>query len=138
VSRAGEGVMGGLSVNRSLQLLWLAGVRGSHAPTGEAAQPLAAWLLQSANGGVDAIFFALGSTCFSWLLLRGRMIPAWLASTGVAASALLLVALPLQLAHVLTGSWVDFAWLPMALFELVLAIRLIARGAEPPARTSAA
>src|SRR5438270_416 len=44
---------------------------------------------------VAAFFFAVGSTIFSWLLFRGRMIPAALAGLGVLASALLVVILPL-------------------------------------------
>ncbi len=46
--------------------------------------------------GEGAFFFAVGSTLFSWLLLRGRMIPVALAWLGVLASALLVVILPLQ------------------------------------------
>src|SRR5258706_6157545 len=44
--------------------------------------------------GHGEIYFAVGSTIFSWLLLRGRMIPVALASLGVVASALLVVLLP--------------------------------------------
>jgi len=39
------------------------------------------------------IYFAVGSTLFSWLLLRGRMIPVTLASLGVVASVMLVVLL---------------------------------------------
>ena len=38
--------------------------------------------------GHGEIFFAVGSALFSWLLLRGRMIPVALAWLGVIASAL--------------------------------------------------
>ena len=48
--------------------------------------------------GESAIYFAVGSLLFSWLILRGRLIPAALAQLGVIASALLVVILPLQLA----------------------------------------
>src|SRR5829696_5966273 len=54
-----------------------------------------------AVSGDAAIFFAVGSTLFCWLLLRGRLIPAALAWLGVLASVLLVVVLPLQLAGVL-------------------------------------
>ena len=36
----------------------------------------------------SALFFAVGSTIFAWLLLRGRMVPIWLARFGVLASVL--------------------------------------------------
>ena len=39
--------------------------------------------------GESPVFFAVGSLLFSWLLLRGRMIPVGLAWLGVIASALL-------------------------------------------------
>jgi hypothetical protein len=44
---------------------------------------------------LPATFFVVGSTLFSWLLLRGRMIPIPLAWLGVVASVLLVVCLPL-------------------------------------------
>jgi hypothetical protein len=84
----------------------------------------------------SAIFFAVGSLLFSWLLLRGRIIPAALAWLGVLASVLLVVVLPLQLAGLFGGSmswsasitWL--VWLPMLAFELTLAFWLIVRGAS--------
>jgi ABC-type glycerol-3-phosphate transport system permease component len=81
----------------------------------------------------SAIFFAVGSLLFCWLLLRGRMIPAALAWLGVIASALLVVILPLQLAGVLTGTgWSDsitwFVWLPMLVFEVTFSIWLFVKG----------
>jgi hypothetical protein len=80
------------------------------------------------------IYFAVGSLLFSWLLLRGRMIPVALAWLGVIASALLVVLIPSQLAGFLGGAseWdsrVKWAlWLPMAVFEIVLALWLIIKG----------
>jgi hypothetical protein len=52
---------------------------------------------------VTATFFAVGSTLFSWLLLRGRMIPVPLAWLGVLASVLLVVLLPLEAAGFVWG-----------------------------------
>jgi hypothetical protein len=84
--------------------------------------------------GESAIYFAVGSLFFSWLLLRGRMIPTALAQLGVLASALLVVILPLQLAGLLGGSMSWSAsvtwliWLPMLLFEATLALWLMIKG----------
>ena len=47
---------------------------------------------------LGASLFVAGSTLFSYLFLRGRMIPMALAWLGVVASGLLVVVLPLQLA----------------------------------------
>ncbi len=82
----------------------------------------------------NAIFFAMGSLIFSWLFLRGRLVPAWLARFGVAVSAALVVILPLQLTGVFggTANWFAAAtwlmWLPMLGFEVTLAFWLIVNG----------
>ena len=97
-----------------------------------------------AMSGEAAIFFAVGSTLFSWLLLRGRLIPVALAWLGVLASVLLVVVLPLQLAGLFGGpmtwsasiTWL--VWLPMLVFELVLALWLLIKGvAVSPAQNAA-
>jgi hypothetical protein len=91
-----------------------------------------------AVSGEAAIFFAVGSTLFSWLLLRGRLIPVALAWLGVLASALLVVILPLQVAGLFGGptSWSAsvtwLVWLPMLVFEVVLALWLIIKGVAMP------
>src|SRR2546422_7021095 len=55
-------------------------------------------VIEGMPGTPGTIFFAVGSTLFSWLLLRGRMIPVALARLGVVASAFLVVLLLLQTA----------------------------------------
>jgi hypothetical protein len=82
--------------------------------------------------GASATFFAIGSTLFSWLLLRGRMIPVPLAWLGVLASVLLVIFCPLQLAGLLGGPVTSYMWLPMLLFEVVLALWLIFKGVAIP------
>jgi hypothetical protein len=90
--------------------------------------------------GEGAIYFAVGSLLFSWLLLRGQMIPAALAQLGVAASGLLVVIIPLQ-RTVLSGGGPNWAsmmtwsmWLPMLVFELTLAVWFIVKGVAVPAQ----
>ena len=86
--------------------------------------------------GESAIYFSVASLIFSWLLLRGQMIPRALAQLGVAASALLVVILPLQLAGLFGGStaWTEsitwLPWLPMLVFEVTLALWLIVKGVK--------
>ena len=82
---------------------------------------------------IGATFFAVGSTLFSWLLLRGRMIPVPLAWLGVVASVLLVVGLPLQLAGLLHGTVTDVMWLPMAAFEIPLGLWWFIKGDTAPA-----
>jgi len=89
--------------------------------------------------GHGEIYFAVGSTAFCWLLLRGRMIPVGLAWLGVSASVLLVILLPLQIAGFFGGprNWsspVTWAvWLPLLVFELTLAVWLITKGVAAPA-----
>ena len=90
--------------------------------------------------GEGTIYFAVGSLIFSWLLLRGRMIPVALARLGVSASGLLVVVLPLQRAGLFGGSTNWFSavtwlmWLPMLVFEVTLALWLIIKGVATPAQ----
>ena len=85
-------------------------------------------------GDRGAIFFAVGSTLFCWLLLRGRMIPAALAWLGVISSALLVIILPLQRAGLFAGavSWSSsltwLVWLPCLVFEIAFALWLLTKG----------
>jgi len=73
--RVGEGVIGGISVQRSLGLLWVATATGANAPDIQTAHALGTLFTGQGGtlGSVGALFFAVGSTIFSWLLLRGRV-----------------------------------------------------------------
>ena len=135
--RVAEGVLAGAGMQRTLALLWLATATGTDAPDGATARALGG-LLSQGNFATGATFFAVGSTLFSWLLLRGRMIPTALAWIGVVASVLLVVGLPLQLAGVLYGSFTLLMWIPMLVFEVPLAFWLLIKGAAMPARTRVA
>jgi hypothetical protein len=136
--RVGEGMLGAIAQMLSLGLLWLATSTeaGTFVRDTPAALLLGGFLRQLAgwNTITAATLFAIGSTIFSWLLLRGRMIPRSLASLGVAASVLLVVLLPLQLAGVVGGTITKIMWIPMAAFEIPLALWLLIKGVAPPAR----
>lgn len=131
--RVGEGVLGGTGLLAMAGLLWLATTTGPNAPDAVAAQPLAAFLLRVGNWNtaISATFFAVGSTFFSYLLLRGRMIPAPLAWLGVFASILLVVGIPAQLIGVLKSPAADLMWIPMAAFEVPLGCWLLIKGVAP-------
>jgi hypothetical protein len=130
--RVAEGIAG-MDVSGTLGLLWLATGTDPAAIDAGGASALGAFFLKMQHTmGASATFFALGSTLFAWLLLRGRMIPVSLAWLGVLASVLLMVCCPLQLAGLLSGPVTTFMWLPMLLFEVVLALWLILRGVRVP------
>jgi hypothetical protein len=77
---------------------------------------------------VAATLFALGSTLFCGLLLRGRMLPGILAWTGVVASLVLVVGLPLQLAGLLRAPLTMAMWMPMLAFEVPGGLWLMVKG----------
>ncbi len=89
-----------------LGLVWLAkaGV-GPGAPDMSTTNALRTFLLMPVPSvPVGTVFFAVGSTIFSYLLLRGRMVPVSIAWLGVFASGLLAVVLPLQARRFLHGA----------------------------------
>jgi hypothetical protein len=133
--RVGEGVLNAAGAVTVVALLWLATAAGVNAPNAAAANALAALLLKLSGWSttISAIFFTVGSTVFSYLLLRGRMIPAALAWLGVVGSALLVIGLPLELAGFFRGPLTQLMWLPVAIFELTLGPWLLIKGVKEPA-----
>ncbi len=132
--RVAEGIGIGFGMATTLGLLWIATAMGTGGLDTAAALGLGAFLLKMGAWDPSATFFAVGSTLFWWLLLRGRLIPVALAWPGVLASILLVVCLPLQLAGQLGGPLTSFMWLPMLLSEVALALWLIIKGVGVPAR----
>lgn len=136
--RVAEGVIG-ICVPVTLGLIWLATSTDANATDTAASHAVGALLLKL--GGwkslISATFFAVGSALFSWLMLRGKMIPVPLAWLGVFASVLLVICLPLQLTGFLSGRFTSLMWIPMALFEIPLAFWLMIKGVAVPARIRA-
>ena len=136
--RVGEGILAAVFVLTKLELLWLGTAAGPNAPDPATAQALGGLLFTGTRGWnlvFSATFFAVGSTLFSWLLLRGRIIPVVLAWVGLVASALLVVCLPLQLAGLIGEPITSLMWLPMLAFEVPLGFWLLIKGARVPAGT---
>ena len=128
IFRAGEGLLGAISTRATLELLWLGTSAGPKAPDAATLQALGTYLLNGPDWNMSAILFAMGSTLFSYLLLRGRTVPVPLAWIGVVASLLLVVGLPLQLAGVLSGPVTSYVWIPMVAFEVPLGFWLLIKG----------
>jgi hypothetical protein len=135
--RVGEGILGAMYISLNHRLLSLAAVNSADS-AGGAERVLNAFIHGAGRSHVlvCATFFAAGSTCFSWLLLRGRMIPVGLAWVGLAASVLLVVTLPLQFAEVLSGPVTMYIWLPMLAFEVPFGLWLLVRDPRVPARAT--
>lgn len=118
--RAGEGLVGAVPVT-TLGLVAPAATNGTSAADA-ASVAIGSLLLKWGDWSTTtaAILFAVGSSLFAWLLLRGRIIPRPLAWLGVVASALLVVVLPLDLAGFLGGPASQLVWIPIAAFELTV------------------
>src|SRR5688500_14017662 len=97
-------------------------------------------IIEGIPGQDGTIYFAVGNLLFSWLLLRGRMVPVPLAWLGVVASVLLVGFLPLQLVGMFggPGSWHSpvtwIMWLPGLVFEVALALWLLIKGVAQPSQ----
>jgi len=133
--RVAEGITGAVGIPATLALLSLAMTSGANAPSVDATQAVGALVLRQSSA-VGAWFFAVGSTAFTWLLLRGRMIPVALAWLGVAASVLLVIALPLQIGALMPARLMDLVWVPMAAFEIPVAIWLVVKGVRSTERSA--
>jgi hypothetical protein len=128
--RIAEGVTGAASIPAALGLLSLAMATPATSSDPAAAQAIGAFVLDQSSV-IGATFFAVGSTIFCWLLLRGRMIPIVLAWIGVVASLIVAIGLPLQLLGIVRGAITQLMWLPMAAFEIPVGIWFIVKGVRP-------
>jgi hypothetical protein len=133
VFRVGEGLLNAISTRDTLELVWLGTSSGPKAPDAVTLRVLGAYLLDGPDWSMSAILFAMGSTLFSYLFLRGRTIPVPLAWLGLVASVILVVGLPLQLAGLFRGPVTSYMWIPMAAFEVPLAFWLLFKGVRTPA-----
>jgi hypothetical protein len=136
--RLAEGVLGAIGIPMTQGLLWLAtGGAGAGVTAVATANTLGAFLLMPPQSTmVGAPFFAVGSTIFSYLLLRGRLVPVPLAWLGVLASAVVAVGSPLQLAGFLDGPITTYMWLPALAFEVPLGLWLLIKGVATPAHST--
>jgi Domain of unknown function (DUF4386) len=132
VCRVAEGIAGIVFMSPSLALR--SALAAPDAPNAAALAALNTVLTgaERVNFSVAGMLFAVGSTMFCWLLLRGRLIPVGLAWLGFLASLLVVVALPLQLGRVLTGPFTMLMWIPMAAFEIPTGIWLLVKGVRIP------
>jgi hypothetical protein len=137
--RIAEGLPGAIFIPGALGLLWLTSAAGSNALEPATARAIGELLLESQDwsGIIAAIFFAVGSTAFAYLFLRGRIIPVPLALLGLAGSIVLAVSLPLELAGYISRDVVAVMWYPLAAYEIPLGFWLLIKGAAIPKKLRA-
>lgn len=84
------------------------------------------------SSNVGAIFFAAGSTAYSYLLYRARSIPVPLSVTGLVGSLIILVGVPWQtaLSHPTFAGASAVIWVPIAIFEISTGGWLLLKGAN--------
>ncbi len=128
--RVGEGVIGAVGAVKTLGLLSVATASAAATPDARAAQALGAVLLQTDRGFflVGSMCFAVGSLLYCYLFLRARSIPVPLAWLGLVASILLVAGIPEQIVGILRGPATSLMWIPMAAFEVSLALWLLVKG----------
>jgi hypothetical protein len=134
VCRAAEGIINSINITSNLELLWLAQARNGVGGLDAAATHALGTFLLIPGGPLAAIFFAVGSALFSYLLLRGRLVPGALAGWGIFASVLLVVGLPLQVAGFFMGPLTGYQWVPAIGYALVLGLWLLIKGVAAPPR----
>lgn len=125
--RIGEGLLGAVPSIVSLTLLSLASSAITDA-AGTATVATALFRVRTLSTLVGSLFFAVGSTLFAWLMLKGNVVPRILAWLGVVSSLLLVVALPLQLVGLLHGAITQLIWVPEAAFEIPVGLWLLITG----------
>ena len=81
------------------------------------------------------LVIGVNSMLLAWLMLRSRLVPAWIARLGLGGGALVLASSTAVLfgLYAQTSATALVAAVPVAAWEICLAVRLIAKGFTPPA-----
>ena len=132
VFRIAEGVTGAVSLDAAAERIWLATRGAGLDPAMRDTLATMKFGIPQAMG-IGATCFAVGSTIFAWLLLRGRIVPGALAWIGVVGSLAAVVVLPLRFVGLLDTPLANLVWAPLLVFEVWLAIYFLAKGARTPA-----
>jgi hypothetical protein len=121
--RFAEGLIGLFPIIRNVGLLSLA---TSASPANEVT---AAVLFRAAgwNFALGSTLFAIASTIFAALFIRGRLIPSWLAWTGLAGSVVMIAIAPLEGFRLIPNAAAWVAWAPLFVFEVTLAVWLVVK-----------
>jgi len=80
------------------------------------------------------LVIGVNSMLLAWLMLRSRLVPAWIARLGLAGGALVLASSTAVLfgLYAQTSAVALVAAIPVAAWEICLAVRLIVTGFAPP------
>ena len=128
--RFGEGLAGFTPLLGKLELMKLATASNPLCASSVACLATAAEIYNRPDDLFGQFCFVVGGFLFAYLLLAGRLIPRWMAWTGVVTIGLQLLCVPLYVATLLPGKVVNWLWFPILLYEVPLGIWLIRGGVQ--------
>lgn len=133
--RFGEGLAGFVPLLGKLELMKLATASNPSCADSAGCLAIAGEIFNRPDDLFGQFCFVVGGFLFAFLLLVGRLIPRWLAWTGVITIGLQLLCVPLYVATILPGKVVNWLWFPILLYEVPLGLWLIRRGVRETAQT---
>jgi hypothetical protein len=128
IFRAGEGLLGTFPILTKLELMHLATTPPVDPANTAGYLAAAKELLHRPDDGFSQFFFVGGGFLFACLFLRGRLIPRWLAWIGVVTIGAQVIFVPLHIATMVPGSFVNWGWMAILVYEMPLGIWLIVKG----------
>ena len=131
--RFGEGLAGFVPLLGKLELMKLATASNPMCASSAGCLAVAGEIFNRPDDLFGQFCFVIGGFLFAYLLLAGRLIPRWMAWTGVITIGLQLVCVPLYVATLLPGRVVNWLWFPIMLYEVPLGIWLIRKGVQATA-----
>ncbi len=131
--RFGEGFAGFVPLLGKLELMKLATAQTRYAQYSAGCLAIAGEIFNRPDDLFGQFCFVVGGFLFAYLLLAGRLIPRWMAWTGVITIGLQLICVPLYVATLLPGRVVNWLWFPILLYEVPLGLWLIRRGVRTTA-----
>ncbi len=131
--RFAEGIAGFWPLLGKLELMKLASASDPLCATRTECLAIAGEILHRPDDLFAQFCFVVGGFLFAYLFLVGRLIPRWMAWTGVITIGLQLICVPLYVAAFLPGNVVNWLWFPILLYEVPLGIWLIGKGVRTTA-----
>jgi hypothetical protein len=130
ICRVGEGLLASLPILSKLEILRLATLTDSAKALsfGASIFAVAEEVWQRPDASFSEFLFVSDGFTFSFLFLKGRLIPLWLAWVGVITIGAQAVCVPLHVAGYLTGSVVEALWMAIMFYEVPLGVYLIWKG----------
>ena len=131
--RFGEGLMGFVPLLGKLELMKLVTASSPSCASDAGCLAIAGEIFNRPDDLFGQFCFVVGGFLFAYILLAGRLIPRWMAWTGVITIGLQLICMPLHIATILPGRVVNWLWFPILLYEVPLGIWLIRKGVQQTA-----